>query len=698
MPTLNINGARVKVGDDFLRLSPEQQNATVEEIAASIGGEGEAYSAALSDASQRSQRLQFDPKAPKPASRPDLAGATAATLGGIVQGIPVLGPLAQNTSDAILGAGAQLTGGDYGETVEGLRARRAELAVANPIASVAGNLAGGLGAYGGLAKTAGGAAALGLEGSLAARVGNSAASGAAISAGDAAFKGGDLKKIVNDAAAGGIIGAVTPPVASALGATVRAIGSKIAPKINAAVNPTEEASRRTGQVVLRDIQATPSQVMNPADEAVARQAGVPLMNVDRGGETTRALARSVANQSQEARAVITKAADERFETQGLRAIDFIKRMTGGAVDDLGYQKAIQDTARMVNKPRYDAAYSAPQAAAVWTPNIRQLMQSDLFRSAINAAESRGTDYAAVAGVKAVRNPFVFKADGGITLKQMPDGSRALPSLQFWDQVKRNIDGMIGKAQRAGDNQEASVLTQMKQRLVGELDSAVPQYQAARQGAASFFGAEDALEAGKTFAKQPRAIPEATEAFAKFTGAEKQAFATGYGSELIDRIRATRDRVNVINQVFGNQASREMIELVFGPAKARQLEAYIRVEGLADAIRGALGNSTTARQLVELGIGSGVGGVAGFGLSGGNFGAALQGAAIGAGAKGAQILGQRVDAKVMQEVARLLTSRDPADLQRAIANATLSPQWMEALKAMETQIQIGTRATLMPTGS
>ena len=37
MPTLNIGGTKVKVGDDFLKLSPEQQQATVDEIATQIG-------------------------------------------------------------------------------------------------------------------------------------------------------------------------------------------------------------------------------------------------------------------------------------------------------------------------------------------------------------------------------------------------------------------------------------------------------------------------------------------------------------------------------------------------------------------------------------------------------------------------------------------------------------------------------------
>jgi hypothetical protein len=42
MPTLNINGKRVKVDDSFLSLSPEEQDATVDEIAASIGAPAEA--------------------------------------------------------------------------------------------------------------------------------------------------------------------------------------------------------------------------------------------------------------------------------------------------------------------------------------------------------------------------------------------------------------------------------------------------------------------------------------------------------------------------------------------------------------------------------------------------------------------------------------------------------------------------------
>jgi hypothetical protein len=45
MPTLNINGRRVQVDESFLSLSPEQQEATVNEIARSLGVVGESPAA-----------------------------------------------------------------------------------------------------------------------------------------------------------------------------------------------------------------------------------------------------------------------------------------------------------------------------------------------------------------------------------------------------------------------------------------------------------------------------------------------------------------------------------------------------------------------------------------------------------------------------------------------------------------------------
>lgn len=659
----------------------------------------------MQEASQRHQQRWNTQRATVPNT---LEGSAATTLAGIVNGIPIIGPMAQNTTDALIGAGGMLFGKDYNETVQGLRDRRAELAAAAPMANLAGNLAGSLGGWGVAAKAA--PAAMGMVGGLLPRVGNSAVSGAAITAADTAMRGGDLGEIAGDAGVAGAIGGLIPVVGAGIRGGLGAVGRYLEPTVGAIRDSGKEALRRTGKAFARDMKANPQMVMGQADEAAARAAGVPIINADRGGETVRALTRSVANQSPEARAVIERTASDRFAGQADRAVEVMRRVAGGNVDDLAFQQRIKDTARLMNKPAYDKAFAASSGRAVWTPRIRQLMQSDRFRKAVELAESRSRDKAATTGGEVVRDPFVYSDGRPVNLRYKPDQrytatnphlghsatgqadsvKRALPNLEFWDQVKRNLDGMIEAAQRGArpDRALASDLTQMKQMLVSELDAAVPDYRRARGTAALFFGADDALEAGKKFATQPRQLPEATKAFTAMTTPDQTAFRVGFASEVIDRIKDARFRANVIDQIFGSPAKREMMTLVFGKAKARELEAYIRVEEIADKLRNALGNSTTARQLMELGIGAGSGAI----LTGGDWKGALGGAAL---MKGGRYLARRVDDKVMQEVARLLTSDDPAMLKRAVNQAMMSPMWMDALEAWGRLLAAPARALTIP---
>lgn len=618
----------------------------------------------------------------RPQPERNLLGSAAATAIGLAD-LPIVGPAVFGMSDALVGLGGMAMGQDFNETVERQRRNRDTLREQYPIANMAGQVGGAVAGTGALAATKAGAEALGMTGKLVPRIINSATSGAAISAADTAMRGGDIGDIAASGGLGGAISGAIPVVGQGLKSGIGAIGRVLQPTVGAVANSSDEALRRTGMAVTRDAQANPAGIFNASDEAVAQQTGVPIINADRGGETVRALTRSVANQSPEARAVIEKTASDRFGTQAGRAVEVVRRLAGGAVDDLAYQDTIKRMAQSVNDPAYKAAYSAPGAQAVWNQPIKELMQSDTFRAAISAAEKRGSDKAAVAGFKAVKNPFEFLPDGNVTLKTNPDGSRALPSLQFWDQVKRNIDGMIGTARKAGDETLVGDLTAIKRKLTGALDSAVPEYATARSGAAAFFGAEDALDAGKIFANQTRQVPEATRAFNAMKPAEKDAFRTGFASEIIDKIKDGRFRSNIIDGAFGSPAKREMIELVFGKAKARELEAYIRVEDLADKLRGAMGNSTTARQLMELGIGAGSGAL----LTGGDWKGALTGAAF---AKGARYLGQRVDDKVMQEVARLLMSNDPALISKAVNQASMSPMWMDALEAWGKMLAVPSR--------
>jgi hypothetical protein len=622
-----------------------------------------------------------------------MQGAINSFGGGYAEGFPIVGP-AVKAGFMRAGAGiASLFDGESYDTNlrQGQQIMR-DATEQHPGANIAGNLTSGVGSMIPLGATALGARALGVTGpNIASRIVASGLSSAAIAGADTAARGGDPNQVAGNTLISGGIGAAVPIVGAGVNAALRGIGNKAGPAISAITNPSKEASRRVGVAVTRDAAGNPGGVLSAADEAVAQNANIPLVNADRGGEVTRALARSAANQSPEARAAIDKVASDRFGAQGQRATDFLKKVTNGNVDDLALQENIKIAAKAANKPAYDAAFKAPQAQAVFTPRIQQLMQSPSFRSAIDSVPARSADRGAVQGFKEIGNPFTKNSQGAYVLRRAADGTTVTPNLQFWNQVKINLDEQIGIAKRAGNNTLASDLTGLKKALVDDIDAVVPAYKTARQGAAGFFGAEDSIEAGRIFAKSPRSIPEARKAYAKFTAPEREGFATGYASELIDRIKTVGDRTNVINSIFKNQSTRESLELALGPQRAKDIEAYVRVEDLADRLRGAMGNSTTARQLVELGIGAG----GGFALTGGDWKGALSGALA---FKGARYLGERADAKVMETVAKLLTSDNPANLRLAVAQAAKNPVYMQALEKLSNALGAPARGAALAIGN
>lgn len=691
MPTLNIEGKRVKVDDSFLQLSPEEQNRTVDEIAAQIN-QPSAPAPAEQKPTPSGRHLTYE-EGLAALQAEGGSGAVGTGMMGALEGIPVAGPyIKSGVQKAAAGISSLIDGESYDANLRQAQNLSDEAQRAHPTVNTVGQIGGAIGSMIPVGSTALGARALGLTGpSIGGRIVASGLSSGAISAADTAARGGDAHEAGWSGLIGGGIGAAIPVVGAGINAGIRGLGNRIGPAIASVTNPTSEASRRVGVAVTRDASASPAGVLTSADEAMAQKANIPLVNADRGGEVTRALARSAANQSPEARSAINNVANDRFSAQGQRSTDFLKKVTNGAVDDLGLQENIKIAAKAANRPAYDAAFKSPAAQAVFTPGLQELMQSPSIRSAVSKVPARSADRGAVQGFKEIGNPFSKNSQGAYVLRQKADGTLVAPTLQFWDQVKQNIDSAIGVAKRGGDNPRVADLTALKSKLVGELDNIVPQYQAARRGAAAFFGAEDSIEAGRNFAKSPRAIPEARKAFSKFSSAEREGFATGYASELIDRIKTVGDRTNVINSIFKNQSTRESLDLALGPQRAKEIEAYVRVEDLADRLRGAMGNSTTARQLVELGIGAG----GGFALSGGDWKGALGGALA---LKGARYMGERADAKVMENVAKLLTSDNPGNLKLAVQQAAKVPGYMKALEALSERLGAPARGAALAIGN
>lgn len=628
-----------------------------------------------------------------------LVDSTVATLSGLVNGIPVIGPLAQNTTDMIGGGIAQLAGGDYGDYVRGQQDVRERASQSAPLASIAGNVGGAIGSFGGLGSLAGGAEALGLTSSYGGLRGlvdqsvKALGSTQLLSTVDNMVRGDSPMEATENAMGNSLLSGAVPAASAATRALGRGVKRVAQPLINAS-NPENAAARALANNIAKDRSVGGG--LGSAEEAALSRAGAPVMNIDRFGEGIRRLGRASANSSSEAGAILRDRAQTRFQDQTGRAQTFLTDLMKGATDDLALQDAIREAAKKSNQANYSKAYNSPEARAIWSPEIAELMQSGTFRSAVTAAESRGADRAAIAGFKAVKNPFEFMENGSVGLKVNPDGSRALPSLQFWDQVKRNLDGMIGAAKRQGDNTVVADLTGLKNKLVNSLDNSVPEYKTARGVAASFFGADDAVDAGRKAAVSTRKNPEIERAVKDMTKEEREAFSVGYTSEIIDMLKERGSRQNVINAMFDRPAAMERLKIALGPQRASEFEAYVRGEQIIDMTRVALsGNSTTAQQLMDLGIAGAAGGAAGYFTSGGSLTqAGMTAALFTAGRKGLSALGKKTDEKVMRKIAEMLSSQDQAVIEKALKDASLSKSAMDALKAIQNGLDIAARGAAM----
>lgn len=534
-----------------------------------------------------------------------------------------------------------------------------------------------------------------------------AASQKAISHLDTLARGGDPEALIpgigmkpEDVA--GIAGAAGPLVGKAVGAAANKIGEVVVdPAVRAFRSLTgqgDDAARSAIEKTVRaDIAA--GNVLSPADEAAAIAAGQPIINADRFGMATRGLARTAANADPVAREELSEFVTDRFLTQNARAADWVTRNTGAPTNLYAVQQNLAAASKGVNNAAYKTAYAAPGADSIWTPELEQLMQSANFRSAILSAVKTSNEEAALSGAKAIQNPFIFKTNGAYELRP-----NTTPSLQFWDHVQRALRRRAGQLAKSGETDfDAGQVMRARGQLNEVLDAAVPEFAQARGGAARWFGAEDALEAGQKFVTtKPSDMAEATAEFNKFTPVEKKLFATGFSTSLLDKIGTTPDTANVITKVFGNPAARQQIELALGARAAKELEPFLRVENTMQLTKQAIqGGSNTVQQLLALGVkaggsSAGVGygtGAAFGGLDPRNWGSkawtmAMLGAA---GRAGAQAIGKRVDQSVMHRIAKLLASDDPKLIQQAVQNATRSDRASAALQAIEQGLSLLVRS-------
>lgn len=572
------------------------------------------------------------------------------------------------------------------------------------VAFLAGQLAGTL------ATTV--AAPLGVAGraaGTAGRIGQSALSGAVgtglYDAGTAVSHGESAPEVAAAGAKGAVTGAI---FGGGLGAGAEAIGQGARMATSAFRGVTDqgrdiEAARRVlhHQGVDRATRGG-APAIGPQEAQAAITAGTPVSIADFGGESSRALLRSSANTSPAGRQQVEDFVGPRFRSQGQRVADFVRNHLGGGGRVAQDTVALQDAARRANRPAYAAAYRAGDRP-IWSPELERLMTSDAVPEAARAAAQRGRNRAVADGFGGF-NPRVTVTPDGRILVSGRGGVPSYPNIQYWDYVQRELSDLEGKALRSGANEEANALGSLRRQLNAELDNLVPEFGAARGGAAGFFGAQDALEAGAKFVTW-KDTPETVRALRRIMAdpAQRELFARGFASELAKKIEAARDGVSVINAAFiQSPNARQKIFTALGPQRAQELEALLRVEAIVDRARQALGNSTTARQIFEHGLAGGVGaGAVGTyeAVQGQSFNPVelITGALMFTALRGAA---QRIDERVARRVAEMLISQDPQVVRQGARAVVTDHRLLDALRtATGVTARVGAhRAGLGPTAA
>lgn len=227
MATLNINGQKVKVDDSFMALSPQQQSAAVDEIAAKLPRAAPAGPAVAPQGlvpgsrkyadwaaqAARSGRTLPQVSPPPPVQQqpgPNLADATLATINGITGSVPFL----QEGSDALLAGGQAgldaITGKpvDFGANYNAIRDRRRQIAEKAPISNILGGVGGTIAGAGALGSTKLGAEALGMSGSWLKQLINSSASTAGYEGLQGLAHGHTGGELLKDEGIGGLSGAL----------------------------------------------------------------------------------------------------------------------------------------------------------------------------------------------------------------------------------------------------------------------------------------------------------------------------------------------------------------------------------------------------------------------------------------------------------------------------------------------------------
>jgi hypothetical protein len=513
----------------------------------------------------------------------------------------------------------------YDESIDEMRARQKAAQEDHPVAFGAGQVGGSLIPASKVMKTVGTGATLGSA------IVRSAAAGGLLG-GIEGFGSGE-----NNLQDRALHAAEGVPVGAVIGAAAPVVGQAVGRGVSAVINRGGAEGAGAGKV----LSALERDAIAPQDlQSRLSALGPDAMIADLGPNVTQQAA-TIAASPGAGQQTIRAALDARKAEASARVGDAVDTALGGRVNFGQLEKDIITRRQQQAAPLYDQAYQTPLPPI---PEVQQVLATPAGRMAAGRAAR-------------------LSQNEGIPFD--PNSVRGV------DLIKRTLDDVVSMGQRAGRNNEARIIANLRDKLVNAVDVHVPEYAAARNAFAGESAIKDALTEGRSVFKDAMMPEELYSKITNMTHSEQDAFVQGARASIQTIMGTARNDASAVRQLFQKGFNQEKLELILGKQEADTLLKKVGFETkAANTAQRVTGNSETAARVAgreDLSPSS-----SGLGIRDSYAAGGLMGAARGAGLK---LVDRAIDAvrsgrqkAIEGAMADILTMSGP-DRQKAIAAVT-----------------------------
>lgn len=493
--------------------------------------------------------------------------------------------------------------------------------------------------------------------------------------------------------AGSIVGAL------GAGAGASAIG-KLTNAISAVIHDTT-AQKNIAQSLAEDL-ARGQSGMTPDQLREALSRGEPVSVYDMAGPQTRKMLSQYTDVSPENRqraAEHNRFLEDRRVDAGSRIAEHLSGLTGRTVDAAALQSATEDAGKITRNNVYSLMKFDPTSANISIKDIGgDLFSRPMFQKAMKDAEitaKNNPDWDIKVPSFTPPKPATAPSKEMVGLKMVEKpGAPGAPAkdipgnISYWDQVKRELDAEIKKAQRSGDTTTLASAQAIKKQLTDRLDNMVTGYKKARDVASETFGAASAPEAGYDFFGKTNQfkLKDIKDAFLQYTPEQKDLFAHGVASRIQDE--ALAGKLTSLNNKFTKDANfQNRMRMALGEERFDAIKGKVISENL-------LSNAEHLKFVAEkvtptkAGIAA-AGAVAGTeALAAGLSPAGIVRSVIaGATVAGAKVVFNALEKRIAERALPLALSQDPKDIAALAKMVEKEPLTNKVLDRLNTAMTV-----------